>query len=257
MTYAVWWKEWLEQNYNRVQNNKESHPINKTSSTPKLAVIIEPRKHELLKWVCWNFMNLLSPFGWELCVVHGLDNEEFVQNELQELSQLIKIHYYPLPFSNMNETMYNNLLTNKSFWETLPTEAEHLLIFQTDTLLLKGDLSPFLDYDFVGAPWKDNHPHGANGGLSLRRRSGMIRVCTYMKFDAKLHGNEDGYFTLHAAAKGLVRLPTTELGFEKGNRLKSRFSVETIFERACCGMHKAYDHLPHEVIKEVVRVYSI
>ena len=276
MAYPEWWKEWLQQNYHKV---KDVEPlvlaeIKDTLLQTNLAVIIEPRKHELLKWVCWNFMNSLntaplsgsfpssssslnsgsSPSSrWELCVVHGSENGEFVKSELNELEKYVTIHYYELPFSNMNEPMYNGLLTNKSFWETLPTDAEHLLIFQTDTILLKGDLTPFLDYDFVGAMWKDNHPHGANGGLSLRKRSAMIRVCSYMKFDPKIHGNEDGYFTLHAANMGLVRLPTTELGMEEGNRVKCRFSMETVYSKDCCGMHKPYDHLPSDLIKEVLK----
>jgi hypothetical protein len=52
---------------------------------------------------------------------------------------------------------------------------------------------------------------------------------------------------------GLVRLPTTELGMEEGNRIKCRFSMETVYSKDCCGMHKPYDHLPSELIKEVLK----
>jgi hypothetical protein len=52
----------------------------------KYCVIIEPRKHPLLKLVCKNFMFLLK--GWGLIVYHGSENEEFVRSELADIPNI-------------------------------------------------------------------------------------------------------------------------------------------------------------------------
>lgn len=78
--------------------------------------------------------------------------------------------------------------------------ADKVLIFQTDTLLLKGDskgkggILDFIDYDYIGAPWhvtanagsniwlRRTQRHGGlregvgNGGLSLRDVPTMLRI---------------------------------------------------------------------------------
>jgi hypothetical protein len=71
----------------------------------------------------------------------------------------------------------NVLLKSYDFWSQI--RAEKVLFFQTDSLLVHGEIEPFLKYDYVGAPWHlENErwknytsimPQGVgNGGLSLR-----------------------------------------------------------------------------------------
>ena len=47
--------------------------------------------------------------------------------------------------------MLNRLLKSPEFWSEL--DAQHVLFFQTDSLLVHGNIEPFLKYDYVGAPW--------------------------------------------------------------------------------------------------------
>ncbi len=235
-----YWNKWLEDFYCKIKDEK----ISLAKESNKMAVIVEPRKHPLLKYVVYNFSYMLQNKGWSVCIVHGTENEEFVKEECKEIEN---IYYYNLPYSNLNEKMYNYLLTNETFWETLPTTAEHLLIFQTDTVLLKSDLEEYLKYDFVGAPWKNNHPQGANGGFSLRTRSGMIRACKNVKFQ---YTNEDGYFTLNCGH--LLNLPKRIDGYPD-NEVKSRFSVETIYYEEPVGMHSPYKHLKENEVKTILQ----
>jgi hypothetical protein len=68
----------------------------------------------------------------------------------------------------------------------LQVPAEHVLIFQTDTFLLNDTLDAWTQWDYVGAPWGGpfsetpwmmrNLLHRVgNGGLSLRRKSAMLK----------------------------------------------------------------------------------
>lgn len=73
---------------------------------------------------------------------------------------------------------YNRLLLSTDLWKSI--KGEHLLIFQTDTVLCRASphaVDDFLQYDYVGAPWA-SAPHlpCGNGGLSLRTKSKALQV---------------------------------------------------------------------------------
>ena len=165
---------------------------------------------------------------------------------------------------------YDTLFKTRSFWEGIP--AEHILIFQADSLLC--ELSPwtihdFLEYDFVGAPWRqdvcppDNDRsvsicwndyvdmvqragffnqsgyklpsgQGGNGGLSLRKRSKMLEIVEKCRHVPSMEWNEDVFFSFPCPHVSIA-LPTTEVA--------SRFAVESgpFYERPF-GVHKVWRH---------------
>jgi hypothetical protein len=50
---------------------------------------------------------------------------------------------------------YDTLFKTRAFWLSIP--AEHILIFQADSLLCEHSLwtvHDFLQYDYVGSPWR-------------------------------------------------------------------------------------------------------
>ena len=71
---------------------------------------------------------------------------------------------------------YSEFLTSAQFWDCV--QAEHVLVFQSDCVLVRPTPPEMLQYDFVGAVCGRLHPahFHINGGLSLRRRSSMVRA---------------------------------------------------------------------------------
>lgn len=70
-------------------------------------------------------------------------------------------------------------LTTLWVYETLLRPAEHLLVFQTDSMLCanaRQSINEWLDFDWVGAPWHPDGKWGGNGGLSLRRVAPIIEI---------------------------------------------------------------------------------
>lgn len=167
-------------------------PLKKTA-TNKCAVIVEPRKHELLEPIIRNLFDKIE--GWNLHIFCGTENHDFVKDLLPDWEYKIT----NTGFANLkdgidgNEDSYNHLLVQPSFWEEI--EEENILIFQVDCLFLNGfDVERFMEegYGFIGSPYNfgDRAPDGSliedlvcppdrgfnlNGGLSLRKRSLMLK----------------------------------------------------------------------------------
>jgi len=208
----------------------------------KVAVIVEPRRSEvlidLLRWMLY----LLSPVGWKFIVYAGTQNSQQIHELVDTLDVADILEVRELNTDNLTIRDYNVMLTSKSFWEEMP--FENILIFQTDTLLLDNKLDVFLEYDYVGAPWNKNlwwlnsseHVTG-NGGLSLRTKSGMLRAVETFPYDG---GNEDGFF---CSCKDTLKIAPYDVAMQ--------FSIETVFYETPKGFHKCWAHLPFEEMQKV------
>ena len=227
------WIKWLESFYNKVCTNKIKIPKN----SDKVAVIIEPRKHPLLKYVIYNFMYFLANKGWSLHIFCGTDNVEFVSDITKEFNGYI--HLTILPYSNLNEQMYNVLLTNSGFYKRIWMEPKHILIFQTDCLLFSTELEEFLKWDMIGAAWQHSPFRGCNGGLSLRNRESMIRVCENNPW---VYDAEDGFFSYRYSSQ--LNMPDF--------KDKMKFSMEGIWSENAIGMHASYKHQSLERLKKLL-----
>lgn len=196
----------------------------------KCCVIVEPRKHPLLKLVCKNFMFLLK--GWGLIVYHGSENEEFVRNELADIPNIC---YVNIKVDNLTISDYSDLFASSNFWkELLDMGCKHSLIFQTDVLLLKADVDNYLQYDYIGAPWIQEWRAGVyvgNGGFSLRNVNKMYFIATNYPRSENWCYEEDIYFSKECLRLNF-RIPSKEEA--------KQFSVETIFYESPCGIHKPY-----------------
>lgn len=90
-------------------------------------------------------------------------------------------------------------MTKSWLWESL-APAEHILIFQSDSMLCANaarSVDDYLEYDFVGAPIASHLGKGYNGGLSLRKRSSILRVLEEFNWEeTKKEGDrfEDQWF---------------------------------------------------------------
>lgn len=252
MSIPEFWSKWLHLFYDKVKDNlplshQSDESSNSGSSVPasKTAVIIEPRKHPLMKYVLANFMYFLIPKGWKFQIFCGTDNRDWLESQIPWKEQYSGsrapepdiIEITQLPYNNLNEIMYNILLTNSGFWKSIYNNPEHVLIFQTDCLLFKNDVEDYLKYDMIGAPWKHSPYRGCNGGFSLRNRKEMIRICEENQYK---YENEDGWFSYTNADK--LKLPDL--------KDKMKFSMETLYSPNSTGMHAAYKHhFEEDIIK--------
>ena len=196
----------------------------------KCAVIVETRSHPHLSYVLRNLMHFLDE-SWGLCIVHGTANRGFVEETIQGWGEVLLVDS---GVAEMTTDRYSALKCTPAFWEQIP--SEHVLLFQTDSLLRRRGIDEFLEYDYVGAPWMHvlvdqgsaEGPVG-NGGLSLRRKSAMLQILSDHQRDAQTP--EDQFFSTFLYRDG-YRVPSLEKA--------SHFSTETIFQPASIGLHKAW-----------------
>lgn len=133
---------------------------------------------------------------------------------------------------------YNNLLTSVKFWSEYQ-HYEKVLIFQSDSGLLREGVEEFMEYDYVGAPWKKNAPWsrldraGGNGGLSLRCPKKALNLINRLPYDPR-YGNEDVYFTHYLEKVGGKVAPY---------EVCKKFSVETEYQLGTFGYHAIDKHL--------------
>ena len=213
----------------------------------KFCVIVEPRQHLLLIPVIKNFMYLLQHTGWGLIVYHGPDNERFVKDGLKDVLPQHRVHYVRMAQPNLTPREYSAMLCNPLFWHCLLDgfKCEHALIFQCDTLLLKGCdvIDSFLKYDYVGAPWPDGGIYAAlppntrrvrltvgNGGLSLRNVRAMLSIARKYPFSRESGVPEDVYFSHWLKVNETEYwVPSTEEA--------SAFAMEHVHNPAAAGLH--------------------
>jgi hypothetical protein len=178
----------------------------------------------------------------------------------------------PLGKANLTIREYDELLTEKKFYDDIPTS--HLLVFQTDVLMRRKVPAKFLQYDYVGAPYPllptahvaDGNTvvmHSGlkvvgNGGFSLRRAAAMSLVCE--KFSWREEADKNLNDAMWRKPRWLeeyepvlphlphtyyldedvflsARVPVENLPY---NHEAAEFSVEHFFHPDPCGMHKAY-----------------
>ena len=174
------------------------------------AVIVETRSSINLKKVIDDHVAKLDD-EWRLTVFYG-ENEELIKD----------IPANKIKIGSVDLSGYNDLLTTKWFWDQIPDDK--ILIFQHDSGLLKTGISKFLEWDWVGAPWKERA--GGNGGLSIRSKKAMLKVIG--QFSRPENENEDLWFCRHLRKIGYRLAPRA---------ICEDFSCETIFRLGTLGYH--------------------
>ena len=227
-----------------IQNN--SIPVIKYKYS---AIIVEPRKHKALYFVLNNFLTNLSD-DWAIIICHGNKNIDYLNNIIQHklLHFKERITLINLNVDNLTIPDYNNLLTNKSFYDYIPTET--FLIFQTDTMIFKQHknlINKFLEYDYVGAPGANYslYPESTgNGGLSLRKKSKMLEIINSVPYN---NLQEDVYFS-----QSKINLYKPD--FEKSKQ----FSIEQCFCEKSFGCHQPW-HKPetNKIFDHYNEVYEL
>ncbi len=115
---------------------------------------------------------------WAHTVICGNKNFESLSKICNSISPHITV--LKLDIDNLNTAEYSRLLLTKEFWNQF--KGEKLLLYQEDSFLFHNQIEPFLEYDYIGAPWPihqdeniDQKKYGVgNGGFSLRSKSKMM-----------------------------------------------------------------------------------
>eukprot|EP01041_Mallomonas_annulata_P001242 gene1242-2409_t len=181
-----------------------------------MAIIIEPQIHSTFEICVRNIMFHLGP-TWSLTVYYSYYNEEFIRFILYNIPN---IQYQLLIGNSYTINDYNTLLKSSLFWRNIP--AKKVLIFQSDSIMLRSGIDKYLQYDYIGGAWDIKHnsliktlithnktlkiPVG-NGGFSLRNVEAMRNICEKYSSTSSLEEQEDIFFSTYVEVMGYSKAP--------------------------------------------------
>ena len=223
----------------RAGNRLKNYTPKVKTDTNHVAVIFETRKDEHLESIMKNTLFYLnetdSKIKWGLQIFHGTENEEYVKSIVRNWGDVKLIN---IGSSSITKLEYSELMKTSTFWKQI--NAEKVLIFQSDSILLRSGIDEFLEYDYIGAPWrkpKENKMVG-NGGLSLRTVAKMVEICDKYKDEELMW--EDIYFVKYID-EGLADI-----------EVANKFSMEDVYSPNPLGVHLPIKHIETYLLKEVL-----
>lgn len=165
--------------FNEVFRNTGSYLL-----TTPVAVIIEGRTEdwdlESLEYVIENAIQTL-PLDWRIHVYVAAGAVEKLQKSLfffmyAQLSSKIYLHVMPCEMK-LNKILYNTLISQKVFWDSL-APASHVHLIEQDSGYCQNSqmkITQYLQYDYCGAVWPnvpcdDNISCVGNSGFSIWNR---------------------------------------------------------------------------------------
>lgn len=146
-----------------------SFPVNIENDGPqlgghfdKVAVIVEPRKHKGLPIVVRNMLRNLDD-TWKVQIFHGIGNEAELKEKFSKEIQEGRLYLTRMLVQNLSLEMYNYLMMNRGFWESVI--GEKILLFEVDSALCDHSMhkiDEFLHFDYIGAPWASTIVRGCH-----------------------------------------------------------------------------------------------
>ncbi|KAF7907255.1 uncharacterized protein EAF01_004842 [Botrytis porri] len=159
----------------------------------KVAVIIEDSYRPEVIPLVLHFGSVLGP-TWPILIYTSIEDVARFSTSAalsRYLKQgLIQIRNLPQTVLFTDLKARNKFMTDTWLWENL-APAEHILLFDSDSMLCSNaatSVDDFFAYDLVGTPVKDK---GHRGGLSMRKRSSMLRVLENWDFADDMKRIED------------------------------------------------------------------
>ena len=237
-------------------------------NNPNICVIVEDRINFLLRFSVLNtlLMTKLERHVYIYTTKKAYSECMSMFSDLTNYVSVIQLNFNSIDVNHINVPLYNSLFKTSSFWKGLPTRK--VFIFQTDSFLIEPLDDSMFSYDYIGAPFvkgkhlstsfpefsqdtlQENHlnwitqiynpsiPDGlsyGNGGLSIRDRELMIKICeNECSSDEE---NEDIFFSrfLKVYSNNLPPL-----------HIVRRFSCECDYQKSIA-CHASYLYiLPHQ-----------
>ncbi|KUJ20189.1 uncharacterized protein LY89DRAFT_549666, partial [Mollisia scopiformis] len=226
--------------------------------TTKAAVIVETRFRTNLVPLILHFSSVLGP-TWPILIYTSPESVGQFSSSAALARYLrmgiVQVRMLPQEVLFTNSDSVNAFMTKKWLWEDL-APAEHILIFQSDSMLCANaarSVDDYFQYDFVGAPIAAGLGKGYNGGLSLRKRSTIMRILE--EWDWEKTKTKDVRFEDQWYYDRMLKLQKTgdstgdELSIELPSMEVARtFSVETIDYPHPLGVHQVHRWLKEQML---------
>ena len=132
---------------NYINNIKIGDKIKVLNSSINNCIIVEPRNHPHLESIVYKFAKYLGR-KFQFQIFHGKNNVGLIENIKNNKVENLKS--FNLDIENLSIDDYSDLLKSEIFWNNV--EGENILIFQTDTIILKEFSDEYFEYDYIGAP---------------------------------------------------------------------------------------------------------
>ncbi|KAJ3162081.1 hypothetical protein HDU86_005779 [Geranomyces michiganensis] len=204
----------------------------------KIALLIEMRPLRTLIPILLHYMATL-PDDWPFLLMHSAEVKPLLTRSAAIkryiASKKLTLDQLPAEIKLGSSGDVSEFLTRKTTWQRLPQPAEHIFFFQLDAMICSNsDQTPddFLRFDWIGAPWPHiPHLRGGNGGLSMRRKSRLLRCLDKMQWNRGSQP-EDVWFSECLNTFPDAVMPTFEEGMQ--------FAVEGRDSPHYLGIHKPF-----------------
>ena len=183
-----------------------------------------------------------APPQWQLQVFHGTSNLAYIKDRFTE-EELRHVEFVSLEVDNLTNLAHNELMCTHWLWER--ASAERVLIFQTDSLICRPGVEAFLQYDYIGAPWRTDDlwcvgkpwltSVGGNGGFSLRSKAKTLECIDAVGY---VRGQCEDVFYAETMPRVHGRMATRSAALT--------FSVESVYAERPFGFHAAYKWVSSE-----------
>ena len=242
-------KEYYTKNIDAIATWQPDVPVYSENA----AIIIENRNVENFGLIVKEHMRFLEG-KFMLVVFCGKQNEQYITSQLKGIEHTL----FPIPFEVPQHEFlrnYNEWLGSYPFWNKLNDFGlSKVLMFQTDSLILRKGVDEFLKFCYCGALWPFV-PYLGNGGFSMRSVEKMRKIThlfDYIK-ESEGHGgvgsrmNEDSFFCNHITSPEIkCILPTRDEAM--------KFSVETLYGEGSFGCHAISEWLDEKSVRKILGV---
>ena len=145
-------------------------------TSEKAIVIVERRCHPNLQFTLQNAVYFAR--GYSLHIVCSEANLAFVEEVCGSQLSSIHIHcaFKDIGTVESGKSEYNSLLKTYGFWDTF--KEDYILCMETDSYLLRPLPDILCEYNYVASRWHWIPDQAGGGGLSHRKRSFMLEICT-------------------------------------------------------------------------------
>lgn len=213
------------------------------------SLIVETRWNDTVEFTIKNTIQKLGD-GWGHIIVCSNDNIEQVIKLTNQISNDIEV--INLEDFTVTRDTYNNLCLDLEFWNNI--NCERVLIYQSDTFIFKPLDKLFFEWDYIGAPWGNEHGKQCavdfgfqkeifvgNGGLSFRNVIAVKDILNnYKPLDNIYRNNpsecvyiwEDLFFSYYTEISDRWKLAPIEVA-----RL---FSYENVYFENTFGCHQPF-----------------
>jgi len=199
--------------------------IPKAGTTDRTILLVERRCHPNVEFCLQNISYYAR--GYSISIVCSKTNLDYIKACLgtQFENARIIVYFEDSGTPEQGKREYNELLQQTKFWN-LFTE-EYILTIETDCYLKKRIPDSIYKYDYVASKWPWNPDLPGGGGLSLRRRDVMIKICE--SFPNKIP--EQDYYI----SDGIKKLGYKYPSFEENKIYFEEFIMTCLFS---CGYHQ-------------------